>query len=46
MHAAARTNLIALPLKAIIPPANIHDSRVFNNILWHMNEYSYVAMRF
>ena len=39
IHIAAKTNHYALPLKAIITPANVNDSKVFDDLLWHINEY-------
>ena len=38
VHIAAKTGNYALPLKAIITPANVNDSKVFDDLLWHINE--------
>ena len=38
IHMADKTGHYALPLKAIITPANVHDSKVFDDLLWHINE--------
>ena len=39
IHTAAKTEPYPLPLKAMITPANVHDSKVFDDLLWHINEY-------
>ena len=39
IHIAAKTNPYALPLKAIITPANVNDSRVFDDLLEYIKEY-------
>ena len=39
IHIAAKTGHYALPLKAIITPANVHDSKVFDDLLEYINEY-------
>ena len=39
VHTAAIVSPYTLPLKAIITPANVHDSKVFDDLLWHINEY-------
>ena len=39
IHIAAKTGHYSLPLKAIITPANVNNSRVFDDLLWHINEY-------
>ena len=39
VHTAAIASPYPLPLKAIITPANVHDSKVFDDLLWHINEY-------
>ena len=39
VHTAAIASPYPLPLKAIITPANLHDSKVFDDLLWHINEY-------
>ena len=39
IHTAAKTGNYALPLKAIITPANVNDSKVFDDLLEYINEY-------
>ncbi len=39
VHTAAIASPYPLPLKAIITPANLHDSKVFDDLLEYINEY-------
>ena len=39
IHTAAIASPYPLPLKAIITPANVHDSKVFDDLLEYINEY-------
>ena len=37
IHTAAIATPYALPLKAIITPANVNDSKVFDDLLWNIS---------
>ena len=39
VHTAAKTGNYALPLKSIITPANVNDSKVFDDLLEYIDEY-------